>query len=1080
MTRGLKLPYERFDDAEKYSKREYDESPDDPETREIPDEVERVAEKTADELERQVEVERAAERAAQELDEAESRHREVEEAAERAAKELDELENDLDEVRDELHDEYVNDMNRHLEGVSSKDSEAEEGGEDRSSSEMTENTESYEDAGTGMVYAMETRSEAESHSEVESEVEDEPTEQEEATETVDEVDESPDEKFRNKINRQESPENEHEEYKSSESVEDVEKQRIQRTETNESSGNIEPEVVDGETRQQHKPEIEHEVPSESAAKGGTESVDELAQVDVESEPEESHEIVEPSDVSEVHDETEVDELEHQTEPDVESQNETETQEVSDDVRSDVESSERVIEESEVDEISEAEDFPEELEDFVRRVQDILDEMDADDGYDYVQDLLTGEMQRIPKILSEYEFEEQKRRRKLRNLFSELSEEECERFKEIVREREESEDKGFAEQVERLWTRVVEKGQQKQNAMIENPEDYLPWEITTWNRFQSALNHHNELRFRETFDKQCEMIQDYFDGKSRRKSKFLKELESFELRRSFEDIVGTTPEISIESMQDVESIRVRNKRKPLSVKEQDICRKYFEVCNNWSLTEKQLSFLHGISASKVHRWRNRIEPPPIAKLRQCEEMRILKKWATLKQFKSEPKFVDQSYALEQSQDSKQTSQWTTTESMDLIDLHKDAFFYFTSKNDLAQFLLNIKQKQGWNGSAGLHSTLQYLNKLLLQTFPQNRSKTYISVRYSRIKGEYLRFLLNLSTWSTSDLERNISKISGTAGTESGSIPNPKFPQGTELEIVLARIVSIVISDSHLRSNGSIIYHEPDIRRIRIVEKYLQAFGNIKLSPIFDKKTNHYVTNLPSVIGKVMLQLGLIPGNKTLQNPGLFPSILNFSREALCAIMEELIPQDGTVKPNRIDWSHSHTLFPGFKDTTYKVKPIISQEEVDLVIKHGVPYKHYKRLSKGKLDRLTKDKNQDTSRIATKLMNLIFKNPNNFVEYEVRIASILGVKIEKTPQSIFYHKRTGAVTVSWGARTVGKIEALRLAMIAPPNDIRKRQVMRKSILDNPAIVEKIVSENRDRGMEVKRWWNKDELDGGPDVI
>ncbi|MHA2383788.1 MAG: hypothetical protein ACXACT_14530 [Candidatus Thorarchaeota archaeon] len=450
------MPYERFDDAERYSKREYEETPEDPETREIPDEVERAAEKAADGLERQAEVERVAERAARELDEAESRQREVEEAAERAAKELDELENDLDKVRDELHDEYVNDMNRQLEGVSHKDSEVEEGGEDSSSTEMTETTESYEDAGNGMVYAMETKSESETQSEVEGEIEDEPAEQEESTEPIDEVDESPDEKFRNRITRQESPENEHEEYKSSESVEDVEKQGFQQTETNEPSGDTEPEVVDGETRQQHKPELEHEVPSESATKGGTESVDEPAQGDVESEPEESHEVVEPSDESEVYDETDVDELEHPNEPDVEPQNETETQEVSDDVGSDVESYDSE-EESELYEVSEAEDFTEELEDFVRRVQELLDEMDADECYDYVQDPLTGEIQRVRKILSEYETEEEMKRKQLRNLFARLTEEEREQFKNLVKVKMENED-DFARQVEQAWKETVEKAE----------------------------------------------------------------------------------------------------------------------------------------------------------------------------------------------------------------------------------------------------------------------------------------------------------------------------------------------------------------------------------------------------------------------------------------------------------------------------------------------------------------------------------------------------------------------------------------------------------------------------------------------
>ena len=268
---------------------------------------------------------------------------------------------------------------------------------------------------------------------------------------------------------------------------------------------------------------------------------------------------------------------------------------------------------------------------------------------------------------------------------------------------------------------------------------------------------------------------------------------------------------------------------------------------------------------------------------------------------------------------------------------------------------------------------------------------------------------------------------------------------------------------------ITYHEPDIRRIQIVEKYLQALGDIQLKPTYEKKTNHYVSYLSAVIGKALVQLGLTPGNKTIHNPGLFPLIFTFSWTTLCALIEELVPQDGSVKPNLIDWSHSHTLHIDTKDTGISFKPLISQEEVDFVIEHGKPYEHYKRLSMGKLERLTKDKNRNTSRVATKLLNHIYQNPNNLIEYEAQIVTILGVKVAKKPVSVFYQKRTGAVTVAWVVRTANKIEALRLGMIAPPNDVRKRRVIQKSILDNPDTVDKILAEYAERGIKVRRWWN-----------
>ena len=642
-----------------------------------------------------------------------------------------------------------------------------------------------------------------------------------------------------------------------------------------------------------------------------------------------------------------------------------------------------------------------------------------------------------------------------------------------------------------------------NNKIEGTFD-VPWEITTLTQFQLALLYHNELRFWETFDEQYEKVQNCFSGKLRRKPKILGKLEYLELKRSYELVKGSPLRISIETKQDIE--KLQSKYGTLSSKDWEICKKYLEITDNWTLTIEELSSLYGISKAMVNRWRNGSEPPPIAKLRQWEEERILKEWSTLKEFQpmsrtshisprvelyNAPKQYRIGKQLEQRVkiiqglraksdvvintddvaigfDSGRIYFWEKSTSLDLIDLYRGSFFYFIDKNKLAQFVMNIKQTQNLNDSSkGLHGTLTHLNKILSQLFPQKHSETYINLRYNRIKGEQLRFLINLSTWSITDLEQSISKIAGVSGREG--IANPRFPQGSKLETVLTRIVSIVISDCNLKSNGTITYHEPDIRRIRIVEKYLQALGDIQLKPTYDERTNHYVTYLSAVIGKALIRLGLTPGNKTIHNPGLFPLIFTFSWDTLCALIEELVPQDGSVKPNLIDWGHSHTLYIDTKEAGISFKLLISQEEVDFVKNHGKPYEHYKRLSMGKLEKFTKDKNRSISRIATKLLNNIYQNPNNLIEYEAQIATILGVKIVKKPVSVFYQKRTGAVTVAWVVRTANKIEALRLGMIAPPNDVRKRRVIQKSILDNPDTVDKILAEYAERGIKVRRWWN-----------
>jgi len=485
MNRGLKLLYDRTSDAERYSETEYDEQPDTPEGGEIPDEVEKTTAETAEDIERQKAIEQIANEAAKEFDEYETMLKEIEDLAEAAAKEFDELqrekdmdgkesfedelENDLDEVRVELHDEYVNDMNHQIEGVSRKDIDIEEGGEEGSSSEMTESSESYEEAGSGMVYTMETKNESEydKNSEVESEVEYEKQEHSERSKPMDDVKEQPDEEFRNRITRPESAETEQEEYSSSGTTESVEKQGIKQPESSEPSGVTEPEVSKGETPQENQSEFEHEETREYIADDSLYPAEEPEESEVKSDLEDTLEIEESHNATEVHDEPKLDELEHVDVPiegsNVESQNGTESQEVSDEEQKVAESAasemveneEREIENDLQNEIVEEEDLPEDFEAFVKRVKDMLDlKMGMDDNYDYVQDPLTGEMQRVPNILAEYETEDQKHRRRLRNLFAELSEEEREQFKKIVRENAESEDEHPAEAVEKAWSQIV--------------------------------------------------------------------------------------------------------------------------------------------------------------------------------------------------------------------------------------------------------------------------------------------------------------------------------------------------------------------------------------------------------------------------------------------------------------------------------------------------------------------------------------------------------------------------------------------------------------------------------------------------
>jgi hypothetical protein len=496
------LPHEWSDDAERYSEREYEEIPDERESREIPDEIEKAAQEAAEEFDRQQEIERMADVAAMEFDEWESKQKEIEDLAEAAAKEFDELQreqdgtteslednlrNDIDEVRDELHDEYVNDMSRQLEGVSQKDSEVKEGSDDGTAQEAAETSESYEDAGTGMVYAMETKSETEEEmQEVSEPGSQDPSEQEPESE---DVEESLAEKHTNRIVRHESEESEATTHSDAQEVNEPTTSGPSPEVTETEEDKELPEVNKGHSESEpavsriEQREYEENVSSIEEGREHSErsELEEKEDEQIEDGIFETVEPVETSAESEelVQDPEESPELCDVREPDpLQNEGSEAEEEPVEKGDSEHETSEDPEVEAEVAQESvEEETLPEGLDDFVERVRELLDErIEEDDDYDYVQDPLTGEIQRVPKILGEYETDEQRQRRKNRNLFAELSGEERERFKQLVRERAENDDERTVAAVERAWNQVIERAERKHNELrervgqvLENPE-----------------------------------------------------------------------------------------------------------------------------------------------------------------------------------------------------------------------------------------------------------------------------------------------------------------------------------------------------------------------------------------------------------------------------------------------------------------------------------------------------------------------------------------------------------------------------------------------------------------------------------
>ncbi|MFW9804642.1 MAG: hypothetical protein ACFFFC_18435, partial [Candidatus Thorarchaeota archaeon] len=408
---------------------------------------------------------------------------------------------------------------------------------------------------------------------------------------------------------------------------------------------------------------------------------------------------------------------------------------------------------------------------------------------------------------------------------------------------------------------------------------------------------------------------------------------------------------------------------------------------------------------------------------------------------------------------------------LMNIYSDLYFYFNDRNEIAQ-LISAVDESITGKLTELRETVDNLEELISQMLPGTGEVVLVNDkgRDYRVLGAHLHLLLDIAGVSLSQLEGRISKVTN-CHTGQGGIENPKFMVGEELEIALARLTAAILCDGHImKRNSAITYCEANLDRIRIFKRDLQQFGNVKLPGYWDKEDGIYTCYMSSVFGVILQQLGLKAGDKTVQNPQLEREFIEgLSWNALCALIEDTLPEDGTVTPSRISCTHSMALHAGDKTESYGFVPLVGFKEIELIKSEGEREEDLDgwRLQFGKLDDLIISEDAEKKSVAISLHAAAHNNPSNFVLAEHRALERMGVTAVKTPVSVSYYNKSGRVSVAWRWTVTGN-EAIKLAIIAPPNDVEKRGILRNWLLSIPEEVLRIENELTIRGIEFKRWW------------
>ncbi len=659
------------------------------------------------------------------------------------------------------------------------------------------------------------------------------------------------------------------------------------------------------------------------------------------------------------------------------------------------------------------------------------------------------------------------------------------------------------EVERRWAEIL-LGQlnrlsaKSDTGAMENPfesaED-LSWDkrciIVTERQYEESLARHQHLRFRLEFDDRDNDVRVFFklkksleEGEVNQKEfaeehnvavwkirrwareeeipSFLSELHRLELKRLYVETNGEPPEVCIESTGDIRKLAARHGREEKV--DYEMCEKYFSVLADPETLQKDLALKYEVSDTTISQWLRETEPRDISDLRRREEEIILEEWYQRKRLKLplDGRLENTERCIRRISEREVLEFEPNPDRMSLLHMYRDQFFYFKDINSLASLLADAKEALTGDRGGDLRIIVERLELLMDRVFGEHKVPR-VNITKMRMRADHLEFLLGVSGQSIRDLEGKISKITTENGM--GGITNPRFPSREELLVIWARIIATIVCDGSLKKTAAVAYHEPEITRIEIFERTVQRLGAVFLDPQWRKDHNCYIAHLPTVIGRVLQELGLPTGDKTIHNPEIDISLFMESWEALCAIIEDSIPQDGTVLPRAISWTFSNALNAGNKSEAYDFEPMLDKEEVAFIKKFGKLRRKCWSIEWGELKRLRESDDRRTAQLAVGIARKIKQNPNRLVMTMEEIGSRLGVKIARSPGTLRLMRRTDRVSISWYARTKTIDDMIRLALIAPPNDVKKKELLKRYLGKRAERVSKIKDNLTREGVKIQ---------------
>ena len=216
-----------------------------------------------------------------------------------------------------------------------------------------------------------------------------------------------------------------------------------------------------------------------------------------------------------------------------------------------------------------------------------------------------------------------------------------------------------------------------------------------------------------------------------------------------------------------------------------------------------------------------------------------------------------------------------------------------------------------------------------------------------------------------------------------------------------------------------------------------------------------------------------GDKAIQNEGLPEFIKRGSPNVISDYFRQMWVEDGNFKANpscssaEYQWDRGVVLCDPTRNVQYGLECKATEPHLDLVREFGThkessAFGSRFELSGGSLKRLTRSNDPVTAKLASELKRIALENSSKLMEDERELLGEIGVKTASYFVKVTLYEGTGRLSTLWHGRTRDISDAMRVGILAPPDDNAKRLAVEEWIKAHPLKAQEVKAQLKMEGL------------------